>query len=366
MIGIIAALEDKKVAYIETKEKTPSMEMKNEQAKMETKEKPKDTMEEEPIADTQCDAEEEEEAESIPETETSKGNEVKKPDDGLSKSMDLLEQVNADLQTRAAAGPADEDLRRAQLQMRASEKEKQEEEREQQKAKKAEKAEKIPKAKGRPRKIPGEPVPKKQRKSKAAQATAEENPGEEAMDDAEHDDEVEPNEENAQKKRKNSKKDQKPKAKAKAKAKADAKRPPRPRRKEASPAADPKMVQDMVDLLIKYKDVPYDKDNETYHKVYTKGKSPLWVSIYFGRPAGGVKIQEGEKESQKFYFSYLHSTVAVHIYMCNSMCEKFFEMAANNVEAWWDREDAMHHFRQLIVSGGAAQKIFEEKFNKSG
>ena len=207
-------------------------------------------------------------------------------------------------------------------------------------------------------------MPKKQRKSKAAQATAEENPGEEAMDDAEHDDEVEPNEENANKKRNSSKKDQKPKAKAKSKA--DAKRPPRPRRKEASPATDPKMVKDMVDLMIKYKDVPYDKDNETYHKVYTKGKSPVWVSIYFGRPAGGVKIQEGEKESQKFYFSYLHSTVAVHIYMCNSMCEKFFEMAANKVEAWWDREDAMHHFRQLIVSGGAAQKIFEEKFNKGG
>ena len=143
MVGIIAALEDQKVAYIETKEKTPSMEMKNEQPKMETKEKPNDTMEEEPIADTQRDAEEEEEAESIP-ADTSKGNEVKKPDDGLSKSMDLLAQVNADLQTRAAAGPADEDLRRAQLQMRASEKEKQEEEREQQKVKKAEKAEKIP------------------------------------------------------------------------------------------------------------------------------------------------------------------------------------------------------------------------------
>ena len=155
MVGIIAALEDQKVAYIETKEKTPSMEMKNEQPKMETKEKPNDTMEQEPIADTQRDAEEEEEAESIP-ADTSKGNEVNKPDDGLSKSMDLLAQVNADLQTRAAAGPADEDLRRAQLQMRASEKEKQEEEREQQKAKKAEKAEKIPKAKGRPRKIPGE------------------------------------------------------------------------------------------------------------------------------------------------------------------------------------------------------------------
>ena len=317
---------------------------KNVQPNLETQEESnQETMEEEPLANTQEDYDEE-----MPE-------DTPDDDETVPKQPTLLAQVEADLQNRAAAGPVDEDLRRAQLQMRATEKEKLEEEREQQKAKKAENAPKA-KAKGRPRKVEGEPVPKKKRKCKVAQGTAEEDPGEEAEADAE----VEPCEEDVKK----PKKEKKPKAKAKAKAKADAKRPPRPRKNTQTTPADPEMITDMLALMMKYKDVPYNKDTESNHKVYTKGKSPLWVSIYFGRPAGGVKIQEGEKESQKFYFSYFHSTVAVHIYMCNKMCEKIYDDAAQNVEAWWDKEEAMKLFRTLIVSGGEAQKIFDEKYRK--
>ena len=82
--------------------------------------------------------------------------------------------------------------------------------------------------------------------------------------------------------------------------------------------------QDMVDLMCTYLwEAVWQDKGEHAQGVHEREKTRIWVSIYWNRPAGGVKIMEGDKESQKFYFSYCYSSIAVHIYMCNKMAERW-------------------------------------------
>ena len=203
----------------------------------------------------------------------------------------VLQQIEADLNA-AASVPEAEDLRRGQLTMRAAEKGKVEEQRELQKAEKENKkqAQGKAKAKGRPRKVEGdgeERVAKLSRKRKQK---------DQAEDGDNEIDEVGPDASPKPKKKSKKKKAQTQEgelgtASPKAKAKAKAKRAPRAR-KIADPNHDPGMVQDMVDLMCKYHETPYDKTKETMHKVYVKGETRVWVSIYWNRPAGGLKIMD--------------------------------------------------------------------------
>ena len=146
-----------------------------------------------------------------------------------------------------------------------------------------------------------------------------------------------------------------PKAKAKAKAKAGAKRAPRAKGNLPQPCKI--MEKEMYELLLRYKDKPYCKEKDVLHKIYTKKNSPkFYTSIYFGRPAGGVKIvcPDGS-ETQKFYFSYAYSTVAVHIYACNKIISTF----QNAEDGWWDGEEALALFQLLLITAASAQKSFD-------
>lgn len=252
-----------------------------------------------------------------------------------------LKDLKGDLTAKAESNDS-KDLRRAQLTARANEKDRVEGEREERKEQKKQ-AKKDPKPKGRPRRVEGDEAPKKGRKSK--KSTKEEEEAEKAAEPA------------TKKTKTGSGNGEEAAApKAKAKAKAAAKRTPRARGGKAPPASDKVMEKEMLDLLRRYKDVPYDKDKDVLHKIYTKKNSNPYCSIYFGRPAGGVKIifPDGS-ETQKFYFSYAYSTVAVHIYCCNKIIAKF----QNSEEGWWDSDEAMDLFQLLLITAGSAQKSFD-------
>lgn len=247
--------------------------------------------------------------------------------------VDPLAEVKADLQKAAESNPPG-DLRREQLTMRAAEKDRAEEEREQNKERKALDAKtKEAKPKGRPRKNEGDPADqpaKRKRKSKA--------PAEVDQDEGEGDAPA-------------------PRPKAKAKAKTGAKRTPRSRKQndsENEPKPNDTMVDEIVQLLVHHAKEPYDKTKDVAHKLYSKGKCKVWTNIYWNRPAGGVKVMEEGKESQKFYFSYAYSSVAVHIYVCNKMTEEWLK----HEEAWWQSDEALAFFRQLIITAGRAEEIF--------
>eukprot|EP00435_Cladocopium_sp_Y103_P062560 s723_g24.t1 len=267
----------------------------------------------------------------------------------------VIQQAQAELE-HAAADPENADLRRQQLTMRAAEKEKVEEQREQQKMEKEKKkAEGKSKAKpkGRPRKAEGDGAERVKRVKKRKQEVEQEEE-EEEVEDADST-AAEP-EAKPKKNRKKKKQTAEGAPKAKAKATAKAKRAPRARRADDEPKPDEEMVQDMVELMLKYHQNPYDKTKEKMHKEFKKGTTRVWVSIYWNRPAGGVKIMEGDKESQKFYFSYEYSSVAVHIYMCNRMAARWM----TNPAEWHESDEALNLFRLLLVSGAKAQ----EEFNK--
>lgn len=285
------------------------------------------------------------EAEKPPEVESQKPLEVApkkleieepmmKPEKVESKAglkVDPLAEVKADLQKAAESNPPG-DLRREQLTMRAVEKDKAEEEREQNKERKALEAKtKEAKPKGRPRKNEGDPADqpsKRKRKSKAA-AEVDQDEGDAPA----------------------------PLPKAKAKAKTGAKRTPRSRKENDSmnePKPNDAMMDEIVQLLVHHAKEPYDKTKDVVHKLYSKGKSKVWTNIYWNRPAGGVKVMEEGKESQKFYFSYAYSSVAVHIYLCNKMVEEWLK----HEEAWWQSDEALTFFRELIITAGRAEEIF--------
>ena len=127
-----------------------------------------------------------------------------------------------------------------------------------------------------------------------------------------------------------------PKAKAEAKPKAKAKRVPRGKKGEENQTEpDETMVDEIVQLLVHHASEPYD-------------------NIYWNRPAGGVKMMEEGKESQKFYFSYCYSSIAVHIYLCNKMAEKWL----NHELAWWQSDDGLAFFRLLLVTAARAEEVF--------
>ena len=245
----------------------------------------------------------------------------------------VLDQVKADLQKAAESNPPG-DLRREQLTMRATEKDKAEEEREQNKERKAKEAEakKEAKPKGRPRKIEGDAddQPKKRRRKSTPAEDVDEGKDPAAS----------------------------PKAKAEAKPKAKAKRVPRgPRGKkgeENQTEPDETMVDEIVQLLVHHASEPYDKTKDVAHKMFTKGKYKVWTNIYWNRPAGGVKMMEEGKESQKFYFSYCYSSIAVHIFLCNQMAEKWL----NHELAWWQSDDGLAFFRLLLVTAARAEEVF--------
>lgn len=274
------------------------------------------------------------------------------------KGLNLLMMVQEQLSEKADSGGKEEDLRRAQLTMRASEKERLEEERESNKAKKKES--KTPKAKGRPRRKEGEVVTKAKRSKKVESAGNEEG---EAEDEA-------PSAPRKKTKTKGGKKRKQAEAEdddadgpstaaPKAKAKAGPKRTPRG--KGNLPKPDPTMKQEMLDLMKRYHTVPYDKLKDVLHKVYTKKNANPYCSIYWNRPAGGVKIVlEDKSETQRFYFSHCYYSIAVNIYMCNKVCKEF----AGAAHGWWDSQDAIHLEQLLLITAAEAEKEFEVWKNK--
>eukprot|EP00435_Cladocopium_sp_Y103_P014168 s2558_g3.t1 len=250
---------------------------------------------------------------------------------------DLLKALEADL---ASMEPEAADLRRGQLKMRANEKEKADEARELQKAKKEEgKTERKAKAKGRPRRKEGEAEPtssgrgrRKKKDSKDADSPSNKRKRENGEEE----------------------KEEQPRPKAKAKAK----RAPRARRNQV-PDPDPVLVKELLDLMVAYKDKPYDKVQDKLHKIYTKGKTRVWVSVYWSRPAAGVKIMVGDKESQRFYFSFSYSSIAVHIHLCNKVAEKWVVRDAD----WADSEEALQLQQVLLVSADKASEEFKKVKN---
>eukprot|EP00435_Cladocopium_sp_Y103_P018737 s3080_g4.t1 len=274
--------------------------------------------------------------------------------------LNLLKLVESQLNEKAANGSKEEDLRRAQLTMRASEKERVEEEREANKEKKNQekkhaKAKKA-KAKGRPRKKEGEAVSKSKKPENAEEEEEQDEApasrrrrkggnGKKRRHDEEDDSAAEPR----------AAPKSKAKAKAKAKPKAGPKRTPRPR--VALPEPDEKIQKDLVNLMKRYHKVPYDKLNDTLHKVYTKKNANPYACIYWNRPAGGVKIVlEDKSEIQRFYFSSCYPTIAVQIYMCNKLCEDF----ASGAHGWWESPGALQLEQLLLVSAAEAEKEFME------
>eukprot|EP00435_Cladocopium_sp_Y103_P033296 s2239_g8.t1 len=307
-----------------------------------------ETSKEAPAVENEEDPEEEELEDEEPEDEEPQDEEPATKKVAEAKWASDLKQ---DLEERA--GEEGTDLRRAQLRMRASEKEKLEEEREANKEKKKASAseKKAPKPRGRPRRVEGEPAKKSKRKSKK---------GDEAEDEgktaaAKSASRKRKSNENGQMEDEGDQPQPKAKAKAKAKPKAGAKRAPRARGNLPEP--DKVMEKEMLELLRRYKDTPYNKETDVLHKIYTKKNSPkFYASIYFGRPAGGVKIcfPDGS-ETQKFYFSYAYSSVAVHIYACNKIIATF----QNAEDGWWDGPESQALFQLLLVTAGSAQKSFE-------
>jgi len=276
-----------------------------------------------------------------------------------------VKDLRQDLGERAEGEATD--LRRAQLKMRADEKEKLEEERDAKQEQKKANPKGAPKPRGRPRRVEGEPQKKRPRKSDAGKeadspegdtSSKKEEPAAAKSDKRKRksatNEEVENDDEVAQPKAK-AKAKAKANAKAKAKAKAGAKRAPRS--KGNLPPPDKVMEKEMVELMRRYKDKPYDKEVDVLHRIYTKKNSPkFYTSIYFGRPAGGVKIVFADgTETQKFYFSYAYSTVAVHIYACNKIISTF----QNAEDRWWDGDEALALFQQLLITAASAQKAFD-------
>lgn len=236
--------------------------------------------------------------------------------------------------------------------MRATEKEKQDEEREEKKAEKAAKAaaKKEPKPKGRPRKA--EPSREKKGKDKKVEEKEEE--------------EKEDKDQKAAKKRKRSEKGKEreegeeaaePKAKAKAKGR---RTPGGPVGQGHDPQPDVEMKTEMVNLMKRYMDSPYDKENEILHKIYTKKNSKAWPVVYWNRPASGVKVLQEGGESQKYYFSHEFPTIAVVIYMCNKICERF----AGRDDQWWDQDESLQFYRLLLITGQHAEKEFIDAYEK--
>ena len=269
------------------------------------------------------------------------------------KGLNLLMMVQEQLSEKADSGKKEEDLRRAQLTMRASEKERLEEERESNKAKKKES--KTPKAKGRPRRKEGEVVTKAKRSKKVESAGNEEGePEDEAPSGPGKKTKTKGGKKRKQAEAEDDDADGPSTAAPKAKAKTGPKRTPRG--KGNLPKPDPTMKQEMIDLMKRYHTVPYDKLQDVLHKVYTKKNANPYCSIYWNRPAGGVKIiLEDKSETQRFYFSYCYSSIAVNIYMCNKVCKEF----AGAAHGWWDSQDAIHLEQLLLITAAEAEKEFE-------
>lgn len=164
-----------------------------------------------------------------------------------------------------------QDLRREQLSMRASEKEKKDEEREDKKAAKAAEKKEV-KPKGRPRKAEAsrEKVGKKKKEKKEEK---EEDKGEETKKrkHAAKANEAEEGEKASEKK-------VKPKAKAK-------RTPGGPLGHGDDPQPDVEMKADMVNLMKRYMDSPYDKTKDTLRKIYSKSNS----ASQWGESSGGKR-----------------------------------------------------------------------------
>lgn len=116
----------------------------------------------------------------------------------------------------------------------------------------------------------------------------------------------------------------------------------------------------MVNLMKRYMDSPYDKTKDTLHKIYSKSNSKIYPCVYWNRPASGVKVLEESGESQKYYFSHQYPTIAVPIYMCNKICEKF----AGRADQWWDQEESLQFFRLLLITGQQAEEEFAKAYEK--
>lgn len=73
-----------------------------------------------------------------------------------------------------------------------------------------------------------------------------------------------------------------------------------------------------------------------------------------------MKVLEESGESQKYYFSHQYPTIAVPIYMCNKICEKF----AGRADQWWDQEESLQFFRLLLITGQQAEEEFAKAYEK--
>ena len=279
-------------------------------------------------------------------------------DKNLNSAIDqpkTLKEAAKDLENKAKDDVKD-DVRRAQLTMRASERDRVEEERELQKQKKEDEKKEAsataPKAKGRPRKGGDEPPAKRTRVKKNPPDAPKEETKEETKDG--NDKSEEPKDVKPKKRKTAAQADvaEEPEVK---KPKAAAKRTPKSKIEE-EPKVDKTVVKECLNLMKRYQGAPYDKTQDILHKIYNK-KNVL--SVYWSRPAAGVKVIDDGVEGQKFYFSHCYPTVAVHIYLGNRMCSKFID--SGSPQGWFDTAEALSFYQMLLVSASEATETFLKK-----
>ena len=142
------------------------------------------------------------------------------------------------------------------------------------------------------------------------------------------------------------------------KRKAAAKRTPKSKIEE-EPKVDKTVVKECLNLMKRYQGAPYDKTQDVLHKIYNKKNAKAFLSVYWSRPAAGVKVIDDGVEGQKFYFSHCYPTVAVHIYLGNRMCSKFID--SGSPQGWFDTAEALSFYQMLLVSASEATETFLKK-----
>ena len=244
-----------------------------------------------------------------------------------------------------------EALRRAQLSMRAEQKEKAEKAKEEKKKNKEDKSEKTKackpkrqaKPKGRPRKgaVEEEGAPARKTRKRKSKRNLE------AVQDEEHQEAEQPVEA--------------------VEAEPAAKKPRKKRSRNASGckpaenALDEEKVQRFLDLCRKYDGSSYDRSADTLHKKEIHPK--LILVPYFTRPACGVKIKLADGTiTQRIYMSGKYDTVAVNIQQCIYLAEELGQQDPEAFVEWCASADCLQRSVELERCAMAAkQRFFEEK-----
>eukprot|EP00435_Cladocopium_sp_Y103_P022944 s369_g5.t1 len=248
-----------------------------------------------------------------------------------------------------------EELRRAQLHMRAEQKEKAEKAKEERKKAKEDKDEKKPskasKAKAKPK---GRP-----RKGNATEEEAANGPEDKprkrksTKKKGEKDEEKEPKSEAAEQPQ--------PKKRARAATATTASR-----RREATRTEnelDEEKVKKFLSLCRVYDQRPYDRFIDTLHKSEVHPK--LTLVPYFTRPACGVKIKLPDgRDTQRIYMSGKYDTVAVNIQQCIYMADLLGQQDPDTFVEWCESEICLQKTMELERCAMAAKQLFFEEKQK--